>query len=228
MKAFLLAAGLGTRLRPITFFAPKPLALVGGKPIIDYAIGWLKRNGVGEIYVIGYYMQGLLSSYLAERHPDVVFIPSRALLGTAGQLYYARDYVADGEDVIVAPGDVVTDMRLSGLIKSHVESGARLTIAAREVEAGLRFGVLEAEGGRLTRWREKPRQKYMVSTGIYVVDGGEVKRLKEEYLDFNDFATSLIPHVFVYLVNAEIFDVGTLEDLNKASSIIAERKDLWA
>lgn len=228
MKAVLLAAGLGTRLRPITFFIPKPLALVGGRPIVDYALAWLKRNKIDEVYAVGYYMQDLLRSYLSEHHPDVVFVRSRALLGTAGQLYYVRDHVAEGEDVLVAPGDVITDMSLEGLLRAHEEGGAKLTIAAREVEAGLRFGVLDVESGKLVKWREKPRFKHLVSTGIYVVDGGEVLKLKEEYLDFNDFAERLIPHVAVYKAEADVHDVGTLDDLYTTPSALGNRQGLRA
>ena len=104
MKAVVLAAGLGTRLRPLTFFVPKALADVGSKLLIDFVIEWLRRNGVREVAVVGYYMQKTLKSYLSEFHPDVVFLESRRLLGTAGQLYYAKEWVEG--DVAVVNTDV--------------------------------------------------------------------------------------------------------------------------
>lgn len=218
MKALLLAAGLGTRLRPLTYFVPKPLVSVGGKPIIDRVIAWLTANGINEIYVIGYYMQNLLRSYLEERHPNAIFVPSRRLLGTAGQLYYAKGYLDDGP-VLVAPSDVLTDLDIREVIRFHEKASALLTVVGQEVETSLRFGVLDVEEGKLTAWREKPKFKHVVSTGIYLVEGRALQGLKEEYLDFNDFAQSLMPRVAVYVSKAKFYDVGTLEDLAKARQL---------
>jgi Nucleoside-diphosphate-sugar pyrophosphorylase involved in lipopolysaccharide biosynthesis/translation initiation factor 2B, gamma/epsilon subunits (eIF-2Bgamma/eIF-2Bepsilon) len=150
LKAFLLAAGLGTRLRPLTYFAPKPLVVLGGRTIIDYALEWLRANGVGEIYVVGLYMQEVLASYLREHHPDVVFVPSKKLLGTAGQLYYARGYMDDGP-ALVAPSDVVTDLDVKAAADFHVRSSVDLTVVGREVETEVRFGVLDVAEGRCRR-----------------------------------------------------------------------------
>jgi NDP-sugar pyrophosphorylase family protein len=220
LKAFLLAAGLGTRLRPLTYFAPKPLVALGGRAIIDYALGWLRANGVREIYVVGHYMQEVLRSYLRERHPDVVFVPSRRLLGTAGQLYYARDYI-DDRPALVAPGDVVTDLDVRAAAEFHARSSVDLTVVGREVETAVRFGVLETAEGRLAAWREKPRFRHVVSTGIYVAEGSVLRRLEERYLDFDELARSLIPRVAVYMSKAEFVDVGTLQDLAEAKRALS-------
>lgn len=218
MRAFLLAAGLGTRLRPLTYFVPKPLVVVGGKPIIDHVIAWLKANGIGEIYVVGHYMQDLLRSYLKERHPDVVFVPSKKLLGTAGQLYYAKEYFDDGP-MLVAPSDVLTNLDVGEVLRFHEGAPALLTIVGQEVEASLRFGVLDVKDGRLAAWREKPKFKHVVSTGIYLVEGLVLQSLEERYLDFNDFAQSLAPYVAVYVSKAKFYDVGALEDLAKVRQL---------
>ncbi|MFP3251411.1 MAG: nucleotidyltransferase family protein [Thermoproteus sp.] len=214
MKAFLLAAGLGTRLRPLTYFAPKPLVVLGGRTIIDYALEWLRANGVGEIYVVGLYMQEVLASYLREHHPDVVFVPSKKLLGTAGQLYYARGYMDDGP-ALVAPSDVVTDLDVKAAADFHVRSSVDLTVVGREVETEVRFGVLDVAEGRLSAWREKPRLRHVVSTGIYVAEGSALRRLEERRLDFDEFARSLMPRVAVYVSRAKFLDVGTLGDLDE-------------
>lgn len=215
MKAFLLAAGLGTRLRPLTFFVPKPLVLVGEATIIDHAIRWLRAQGA-EIYVVGFYLQELLREYLREHHPDVVFIPSRKLLGTAGQLYYAKEYLGD-EPVLVAPSDVITNLNVGQVLEFHKSSSYKLTIVGQIVETTVRFGVLEVEDNKLKEWKEKPKLVNIVSTGIYIVEGAEVRRLEERYLDFNDFAVSLLPNVAVFLPNAVFYDVGTLDDLKVVS-----------
>ncbi|ACB39030.1 nucleotidyltransferase family protein [Pyrobaculum neutrophilum] len=218
MKAVVLAAGLGTRLRPLTFLVPKALATVGTKPLVDYVIEWLRLNGVREIAVVGYYMQDVLERYLAQFHPDVVFLRSRKLLGTAGQLYYARDWV-DG-DAAVVNTDVLTNLDLRAPAELHRSRQALLTVVGQIHRVSLRFGVLEVEGGMLRSWREKPTLEYITSTGIYIVSEGVVKRLGEEYLDMDALARSLIPRVAVYVAKEAFFyDVGTIEDLSKAQEV---------
>ncbi|MEM1598374.1 MAG: nucleotidyltransferase family protein [Pyrobaculum sp.] len=214
MRGVILAAGLGTRLRPLTFLVPKALVTVGTRPLIDFVIEWLRLNGVRELAVVGYYMQDVLQRYLAESHPDVSFFRSRKLLGTAGQLYYAKEWV-DG-DVVVVNTDVLTNLDLRGALDLHRAAEALLTIVAQRQRLSLRFGVLELEGSRLAAWREKPTFEYITSAGVYITTREAVSRLGEEYLDMDAFAKSLMPRVSVYVAKEAFFyDVGTLEDLSK-------------
>jgi mannose-1-phosphate guanylyltransferase len=218
VKAVVLAAGLGTRLRPLTFFVPKALGDVGSKLLIDFVVEWLRRNEVREIAVVGYYMQNTLKSYLSEFHPDVVFLESRRLLGTAGQLYYAKEWVED--DVVVVNTDVLTNLDLRAPLELHKSKRALLTVVGSANKTSLRFGVLEVEDDLLKTWREKPTFEFVTSTGIYIVSDVVVKRLSEEYLDMDALARSLVPRVAVYTAKeAYFYDVGTLDDLAKARGV---------
>lgn len=218
MKAVILAAGLGTRLRPITFFVPKPLVAVRGIPLISRIIEWLRLNGVREIAVVGYYMQDILERYLSEFYPDIAFFKSRKLLGTAGQLYYAKEW-AEG-DVAVANTDVLTNLDLTAPLQLHKQTGALLTVVGQSHRTALRFGVLEMEGAMLKAWREKPTFEYITSTGIYIASEEVLKNLEERYLDMNELASSLLPRVAVYVAKEAVFhDVGTLDDLLKAGGL---------
>ncbi|MEM4510837.1 MAG: NDP-sugar synthase [Pyrobaculum sp.] len=216
MRAVVLAAGLGTRLRPLTFFIPKPLAIVVDRPLIDYVLEWLRRNKVDEIAVVGHYMQQVLEKYLEEFHPDVVFFKSRKLLGTAGQLYYAKDWVKG--DVFLINSDVLTNLDLSHPARLHVERGFQLTIISHRFRQNLRFGVLEEEGGLLKTWREKPSFEYITSTGIYVVNEEIISKLREEYLDMDKLATLYRTGLYV-AKEAVFYDVGTLQDLKSVKSV---------
>jgi len=216
VKAVVLAAGLGTRLRPLTYFVPKALASVGGKPLVDYVLEWLRLNGVKDVAVVGYYLQDVLARYLAERHPNVVFVRSRRLLGTAGQLYYAMEWIG-GDDAVVVNTDVLTNLELGAPLSLHKSSGAKLTIVAYRLRQQMRFGALHVEGERLATWREKPVSEYVTAAGIYIISG---VKLGEEYLDMDAQAQSLVPHVAVYVAKkAQFVDVGALEDLRKAAAL---------
>jgi NDP-sugar pyrophosphorylase family protein len=218
VKAVVLAAGLGTRLRPLTFFVPKALADVGSKLLIDFVVEWLRRNDVREIAVVGYYMQKILKSYISEFYPDVVFLESRRLLGTAGQLYYAKEWVEG--DVVVVNTDVLTNLDLRAPLELHRSKRALLTVVSSANKTSLRFGVLEVEDDLLKTWREKPTFEFVTSTGVYIVSDVVVKKLPEEYLDMDALARSLVPRVAVYIAKeAYFYDVGTLDDLTKARGV---------
>ena len=211
MIGVVLAAGLGTRLRPLTFLVPKPLVPVHNRAMIDYVVEWLRANGVRRIVVVGGYMGDVLRRYLAEYWPDVEYVQSRRLLGTAGQLFYASHLV--DETAVVVNTDVVTNLDLGPVAKLHRETGADMTIVARVVRSRLRFGVLELDGTRLVRWVEKPEVSHVVATGIYLVEPRVIRRLGEEYVDMDALANSL-SNVHVYVAReAEFYDLGTLEDL---------------
>ena len=197
---------------------PKALADVGSKLLIDFVVEWLRRNGVREIAVVGYYMQKMLKGYLSEFHPDVVFLESRRLLGTAGQLYYAKEWVEG--DVVVVNTDVLTNLDLSAPLELHKSKRALLTVVGSANKTSLRFGVLEVDDNLLKTWREKPIFEFVTSTGIYIVSDVVVKKLSEEYLDMDALARSLLPRVAVYTAKeAYFYDVGTLDDLAKARGV---------
>ncbi len=215
-----MAAGLGTRLRPLTLIVPKPLVTIGTTPIVDLVIRWLRLNGVNDIVVVGGYMQDVLERYLRSAHPDVTFVPSRRLLGTAGQLHYVRDLV-DG-DFVVANCDVLTNLDLSAPLDLHRAANADLTVVARRERHMVRFGVLEMDGTRLVRWKEKPALEVATSVGIYIMRSDVVRGIGEEPIDMDALANSL-RNVHVYVArDADFFDVGTLDDLAAASKIDVE------
>lgn len=221
MKGIVLAAGLGTRLRPLTFLVPKPLVAVGTTPIIDLVVRWLRANNVDEVLIVGGYLFEILERYIRETYgDDIILIRSPKLLGTAGQLYYARGYVKE-EDVVVVNCDVLTNLDLSYPYKLHREVGPDMTVVGRRELVELRFGVLEHDqNGRLLNWVEKPRKELTVSSGVYILRGEVVNSLKEEFLDMNQLALRL-PEVYVYTAKEAVFlDVGTLEDLREAEKIV--------
>jgi len=227
MKGVILAAGLGTRLRPLTFLVPKPLVTIGTTPIIDLVVRWLKANKVEELIVVGGYLYDVLERYVREAYGgDVVLVKSPRLLGTAGQLYYVRDYVGD-DDVVVVNCDVLTNLDLSHPYRFHLEKGSDMTIVGYRRVVELRFGVLEYDGsGRLLNWLEKPRSELTVASGVYILRGEVLGGLREEALDMNQLAGRL-PRVYVYVAKeAKFLDVGTLEDLERAQELVEELGEL--
>lgn len=131
MKALVLAAGLGERVRPLTEKIPKPMLEVGGRPLIHYALGMLRRAGITEIAINVHYLAGAIEKGLgsgAALGVNLTYVPEPILSGTGGPLNALKDYLRDGSFVI-ANSDGILDLDLSAMIAFHRDRGAILTMA---------------------------------------------------------------------------------------------------
>ncbi len=122
MKALLLAAGLGTRLRPLTTYRPKPLCLFYGRPILDIVFSQLRRAGLDQIAINTHYLHEMIEQHVCDH--AAVYTPSPKLsyepeiLGTGGCVNPLRAWLG-ADDLLIYNGDIVTDLKLSDLIAQH-------------------------------------------------------------------------------------------------------------
>ncbi|MDR1144601.1 MAG: NTP transferase domain-containing protein [Verrucomicrobiales bacterium] len=132
--AFVLGAGLGTRLRPLTADCPKPLLLLRGKPMVEYVFAHLADSGVRRFIVNTHHA----AARWTEQFPDgqwrglpLLFRHEPLLLGTAGGLKNVADLIG-GETIFLHSGDVVTDLPLAPLLAAHADHDAEVTLALRD------------------------------------------------------------------------------------------------
>ena len=143
-KAMIFAAGLGTRLKPFTLNAPKAMAPVNGKPLLQRNIEYLKSFGIEKIVVNVHHFANQIISFLEENDFGVKTIISDEtdeVLETGGGLLKARPLLEDADDILVMNVDILTDINISELIERHSENGALITLAVsdRESSRGLLF-----------------------------------------------------------------------------------------
>jgi NDP-sugar pyrophosphorylase family protein len=143
-KAMIFAAGLGTRLKPFTLNAPKAMAPVNGKPLLQRNIEYLASFGIEEIVVNVHHFADQIISFLAENDFGVKTIISDEtdeVLETGGGLLNARPLLEDAEDILIMNVDILTDIDINKLIKHHNENNALATLAVsnRESSRGLLF-----------------------------------------------------------------------------------------
>lgn len=180
MRAMILAAGLGTRLRPLTNLMPKPLAPVANRPVMGHILTLLERHGVGEVIANLSYMPDAIREAFGDGSGYGVSLEwseEPAPLGTAGGVAKAADFLTsgDGNDFCVISGDALTDVDLTALIESHRSSGAVATLACKQVEDPSEFGVIVTDSeGRIEGFQEKPAPGEQLSNlancGIYILD----------------------------------------------------------
>jgi len=207
MKAMILAAGKGTRIRPLTYELPKPMIPIMGKPVMEYLVELLAHNGVKEIMVNLSHLPQRIEQYFGDGRRFGVeigysfegYIQNDEIvpfaLGSAGGLRKIQDFGGFfDETTVVLCGDAMVDLDIAAAVREHKRRGAIVSLVAKEVpwEEVSSYGVVVAdEDGRITSFQEKPGQdeakSNLINTGIYI---------------FEPEALDLIPP-------GQIFDIGS-------------------
>lgn len=173
MKAVILAGGLGTRLRPLTFSVPKPLLPLGEKPILQFIIERLRKFEIKEIILCTGYQSELIQTFCGDGSKFGVridYVREDEPLGTAGPLSLIKERFSEGETFILMNGDIVSTLDFSRMIQYHSLGEFALTIGFTKYRYTSPFGVLQIEDGKLLDILEKPSKEYNVSAGIYVAN----------------------------------------------------------
>jgi len=178
--AVVLSGGEGVRLRPITTDLPKGLVKVGGKPLLQWVVEWLKANGVSNIVMGVAYLKDQIVDFLGdgERFGVKIQYSVHTVPGGTGEGFrLAISRYVDDETFFALNGDQITDLRLDEMLKKHLKSGTLSTIAV--IRPRLPFGLVKVDKhGYCRGFLEKPVLKDVnISTGIYVFHHEIVKHL---------------------------------------------------
>ncbi len=172
MKTVILAGGLGTRLLPLTKKTPKPMLLLGEKPILEHLIEWNKKNGVKSIVLCVSHLRKTIEDYFGDGRKfgvKIEYAISNEPLATAGQLKTAEEFIDD--TFVCMYGDSIFDFSLKSMIKQHKTKKAFVTMGLNEYKANLAYGVIDtAKTGKVLSWKEKPEIKADVNMGCYVME----------------------------------------------------------
>jgi len=212
MKAMILAAGKGTRVRPLTYDLPKPMIPVLGKPVMAYLIEHLRKHGVTEIMVNVSHLHEKIEEYFGEGEQfgvqigysfegytkedgEVVAVP----IGSAGGMKKIQEFGGFFDDTtIVLCGDALIDLDLKAALAEHRRKGAVASVITKEVpwDKVSSYGVVVTDqNGRITQFQEKPKQEEalsnFISTGIYIFEP-EVIDLIPSGVEF-DIGSQLFP-----------------------------------
>ena len=131
MRALVLAAGMGERLRPLTDVTPKPMLELGGRPLIQYPLAMLKRAGITEVAINVHHLAGKIESGLGDgsrMDMRITYAPEPVLLGTGGPLNGLRTFLR-GDTFVIANSDTILDLDVGAMIEFHRDRGALATIA---------------------------------------------------------------------------------------------------
>jgi mannose-1-phosphate guanylyltransferase len=223
MKAFLLAAGTGSRLRPITETTPKCMLVIGGKPLLDIWLDALAGAGVDEVLVNLHHLADVVRAHIAERTagPAVRLVFEPELLGSAGTLAANRWWVAEEEMFLACNADNLTDFDLRSLTDKHREAKAIATLTVFHSERPAAGGVVELDAdGTVIGFQEKPSKPVsdLTNAGIYAFHPSVLSRIGgSPPMDIGyHLLPQLVGHAKAVPVEGYFRDVGTIDDYRRA------------
>jgi mannose-1-phosphate guanylyltransferase len=156
MKALVLSAGYGERLRPLTNSIPKPLVEISGRPLIHYPLRLLRHAGIHDVAINVHYLADRIEAALGRGDAlglSITYSPEPVLLGTGGPLLSLREYFGK-EPFVVLNCDTIMDLDLAAMIAAHCERGALVTMALRETGSPEAYSAIEVDkSGQIRRMR---------------------------------------------------------------------------
>ena len=200
LKAMIMAAGMGSRLEPITLIMPKPLIPVMNIPLMDIILSQLSNIGIKNVISNTYYLSHQIIERYKKNNLGVHFnyIQEKELSGTAGGMKKCQFFFDKGEDFLVMSGDVLTTADIQKGIEQHKRTGALATIGIKQVphEKVSHFGVVVTDNdGYISEFQEKPSmdeaKSNFINTGIYIFNYKIFDYIPEN--TFYDFAKDVFP-----------------------------------
>ena len=230
MKAFLLAAGLGTRLRPLTLSVPKCLVPINGKPLLQWWIELFKKHGISEVMINTSYLRDQVAEFIHKNNSSNSGVTlyetyEEQLLGSGGTVRNNKQFVQNEESFMIAYADNLTDTDLSAFQSFHrdicIPNNGILSMALFRTNLPKQCGIAELDSdSRIRAFTEKPEHPVsnLANAGIYIARREIFDYLHDaELLDFGkDVLPKLTGKMFGWENTGYLLDIGTPENYNKA------------
>ncbi|MCC7429709.1 nucleotidyltransferase family protein [bacterium] len=228
MKAFLLAAGFGTRLKPITDTIPKCLVPVSGRPLIEFWFDLFAKHGIDEVLINTHYLSEIVENYFVKRKNDgikIKLIHEPKLLGSAGTLRENSDFVKNEKAFAVFYADNLTNLNFTDLQNFHFSHKFPASIGVFKTENPKACGILETDSEKtVVSFEEKPQnpKSDLANGGIYVFNQEVIESISQgEVVDLGfDVLPKFVGKMKAWEIDGFLQDVGTHENLRKAEKLL--------
>lgn len=229
MKAVILAAGRGERLRPLTDGIPKCLVPVKGKPLLAYWLEICQKGGVEDVLVNGHYLAEQLEAYLEKVRLEfdikIHYVHEKELYGTGGTIKRQYDFFKNEEFFFFCHGDNFTNINLSEFRDFHVRRKSGLSVALFESNVPEQCGIAEEMDGegRIIRFAEKPPKPVsnLASAAMFMMSPEIVKSFPDN--EVIDFSREVLPKfqgkMFGYKIDGFNIDIGNIENYKLAQRL---------
>lgn len=225
----ILAGGKGKRMMPLSEKLPKPLIKINGKSMLEHIIENAKNQGISEFIIIVNHFGEQIINYFQNGKKlgvSIKYVFEKKPMGTAGGLYLIDDLPS--QSMIVMNGDIISDIRFSGMLKFHKENNATATMATSIYKTTIPFGVIRTNGIEIESIEEKPSYINNISAGIYIIDPNFFRnKPKPKYLDMPDLFMKIKSEGYKtisYSIIENWSDIGSPEKLNEISNKLSNVK----
>lgn len=220
LSAVIMAGGFGTRLLPLTADTPKPMLPLGDRPLLEVIMKQLRESGIRRVHVSTHYKGDAITQHFGNGAAfglSIAYVNEQRPLGTAGALGLMA---TPEEPLLVINGDVVTRLDFRAMLDFHTHHHADMTVAVRQHEHRVPFGVVKTSGVRITSIVEKPVTKYFINAGIYLLSTDACRRIPAgEHYDMTDLIAELLADgrcVVGFPVREYWKDIGQIADYQQA------------
>lgn len=222
MEAVVMAGGYGTRLRPLTEHVPKPMLPVGDRPLLERTIERLRDAGIKRVNVTTHYLGEIIQKHFGDGREfgvDIRYVEEDRPMGTAGALGLLNDSC---QPLLIINADILTNVDFRAMYAFHQEHHAYMTIAVKQIEIPVPYGVLEINGGGVIGIVEKPLMRHFVNAGIYLLEPEACVHIPlDRPYDMPDLINKLVAAkkcVTAFPIREYWLDIGKMEHYQQAQN----------
>lgn len=225
VDAVIMAGGRGERLRPLTDTIPKPLLIVGDKPIMEHNLDRLRLFGIDDFWITVKYLSEQIANHFGNGHEksvEIQYIYENEPLGTIGAVSKIKNFTHDY--ILVTNSDLLTNIDYEHFFLDFLKNDADFSVVTIPYSVDIPYAVLETNNGHVLNFREKPTYTYYSNGGIYLMKREVLKHLPiGKYFNATDLMEGLIKNkskVISYPLAGYWLDIGRHEDYTKAQNDI--------
>lgn len=225
MEAVIMAGGFGKRLQPLTDKLPKPMLPLGDRPLLELIVNGLREAGIRQVNVATHYKEQLIVDHFKNGEDfgvDIRYVREDQPLGTAGALSLLA---TSSEPLLVVNGDILTRVDFKAMLDFHREYDAELTVAVRQYEFCVPYGVIETDGVAVKSISEKPQLRHFINAGIYLLNPSVHSLVPNgQRYDIPDLIGRLLAEnrrVVSFPIREYWLDIGKAEHYDQAQADVA-------
>jgi len=220
-KVIIMAGGKGTRLMPLTKNKPKPMLLVGKKPILQIQIENFAKNGYKDFTICINYKSKIIQDYFKDGSKfgvKINYILEKKRMGTAGALSLLK--IKPTKPFFIINGDLITNLDFEKMLDFHYESKAQATMCVSEYNIESRYGEVELNNENIVNINEKPTHKFFVNAGMYILDPTCIDLVPNDFYDMPNLFKKIIDKkkkAVSFPLGEYWIDIGVEADYKKAN-----------
>lgn len=220
-KVVIMAGGKGMRLRPLTKNTPKPMLKVGDKPILQTLIEKFRESGYKNFVICVNYKSNVIKKFFSDGEKfgvNIEYIQEKSRMGTAGALSLFKKKPT--EPFFVINGDLLTNLDFEKLLNFHYDQNSEATMCVREYNIQSPYGEVTLDNVKIKSIEEKPKHKYYVNAGVYVLEPKCISLIPKKYFDMPSLFKKMITKnksIVSFPLGEYWLDIGKFNDYKKAN-----------